>query len=537
MSRKKSILVQGSILAGAGLITKIIGFLYRIPMGNMLGERGNGIYTVAFGIYSIALTLSSYSMPLAVSKMVAARLAKGEDKNAKRVFRDAFLFAIVAGSIAMCVLYFGAEFFEVLYKRQGLAKPLRILAPTTFVVALLGVFRGYFQGHHNMVPTAISQVIEQILNAIVSVAATYGFMKLYAESDINFAYGAAGGTLGTLCGAGIALVYFVILYITTKAQDEEMTTGVGQETATESHAVVYKALVLTIIPVILSQTIYQIGYTIDDMVYGNIMALKGMEESVASSLQGVFNTQYNQLINLPVAISTAMASSTIPSITASKMMGKTKDVHRKITLVVKINMLIAFPCMIGMMVLSTPIMKMLFPRLVTYQSVASMLLLTGASAIVFYALSTITTAVLQGNDYMRLPLYHSGVSLIIHVILIVILLYFTDLNVYGLVIGNVTFPLIVAIQNCYSLHKKLGYQWQIGNLFIKPLLSSVGMGVVTFLSYSGVKFITHNEWVSSIFAIGVSIPVYAVCVFMTGCLSKEELMEIPGGRKIAARLK
>lgn len=530
---KKSLLVQGGILAGAGLITKIIGFIYRIPMGNILGEQGNGIYTVSFGIYNIALTLSSYSMPLAVSKTVSERLAKGEEKNAKRVFTDALILALIVGTIAMCVLYFGADALERIYKRQGLAKPLRILAPTTFVVALLGVFRGYFQGHHNMVPTAISQIIEQIANAIVSVAASYGFMQIYKDSVYVSAYGAVGGTMGTLCGASVALLYFVFLFFMTKSREKAQES----KEETESHYIIYKSLILTILPVILSQTIYQIGYTLDDMIYGNIMSLKQFEETVAASMQGVFNTQYNQLINLPVAISTALASATLPSMVASKMMKKRDEVFQKITLVVKVNMLIAFPSAVGMAVLSTPIMKLLFPRLVTYQSLASMLLMTGSSAIIFYALSTITTSILQGNGYMRIPVIHSGISLVIHVILVAGLLYYTDLNVYVLIIGNVSFPLIVSLQNCYSIAKRLGYKWNIGQLFIKPLIASAVMGVITYISYKGAYRLFPNVMISTIISVLLSVIVYAIAILKIGCLTKDELSQVPGGRTIVAKLK
>ena len=528
---KKGLLVQGGILAGAGLITKIIGFIYRIPMGNILGEQGNGIYTVSFGIYNIALTLSSYSMPLAVSKTVSARLAKGEYKNAKRVFLDALIFALIVGTIAMSVLFFGADALETLYKRQGLARPLRILAPTTFVVALLGVFRGYFQGHSNMVPTALSQIIEQIFNAVVSVAASYGFVKMYKETADVASYGAVGGTMGTLCGAAAALVYFVILFLVTRKNEP-----VSDEEA-ESHAMIYKALILTILPVILSQTIYQIGYTLDDMIYGNIMALKNYEEVAAASMQGVFNTQYNQLINLPVAISTALASATLPSMVASKMMKRKKEVFAKITLVVKVNMLIAFPSAVGMAVLATPIMKLLFPRLVTYQHLASMLLVTGSSAIIFYALSTITTSVLQGNDHMQIPVIHCGISLVFHVILVAVLLYFTDWTVYALIIGNVSFPLVVSGLNCRSIAKKLSYRFDLIQLFGKPLVSSLVMGIVTFVSYQAVFAVLHSYLTALAVSVVLSIAAYAFMILFTGCMTKEEMSQLPGGRKLAAKLK
>ena len=255
------------------------------------------------------------------------------------------------------------------------------------------------------------------------------------------------------------------------------------------------------------------------------------------SIQGVFNTQYNQLINLPVAISTALASATLPSMVASKMMKKRDEVFQKITLVVKVNMLIAFPSAVGMAVLSTPIMKLLFPRLVTYQSLASMLLMTGSSAIIFYALSTITTSILQGNGYMHIPVIHSGISLVIHVILVAGLLYYTDLNVYVLIIGNVSFPLIVSLQNCYSIAKRLGYKWNIGQLFIKPLIASAVMGVITYISYKGAYRLFPNVIISTIISVLLSVIVYAIAILKIGCLTKDELLQVPGGRTIVAKLK
>lgn len=166
----KNFLVQGSILAIAGVITKIIGAVYRIPLVNILGDKGMGYYGVAFQIYAIALTLTSYSLPLAVSKLVSARLATGQYKNAYRVFRGAMTFAIAAGGIVGAIIFFGADFIAsnlMAMKMSTLA--LRVLAPCILIVAILGVFRGFFQGNGSMIPTAVSQIIEQIVNAVVSV--------------------------------------------------------------------------------------------------------------------------------------------------------------------------------------------------------------------------------------------------------------------------------------------------------------------------------------------------------------------------------
>ena len=267
--QKRSLFVQGSILALAGIITKIIGFVYRIPMANILGDQGNGIYSVAFGIYNIALTLSSYSLPQAVSKLISEKIAQEQYENKLRVFRRALIFTLITGTTACLVLWFGAGFLEGLYARQGLSRPLRVLAPTTFIVALLGVFRGFFQGHGDMRPTAASQIFEQIINAVVSIVAAYGLTQMYAGSSEVHSWAAAGGTLGTLSGAAAALLFFAILTMTRWGS---LSRGSLEDThQKESDAVIYKAVILTVIPIILSQTIYQIGNTIDDLIFGNLM--------------------------------------------------------------------------------------------------------------------------------------------------------------------------------------------------------------------------------------------------------------------------
>lgn len=530
--KKKNMLLQGGILAAAGLVTKVIGFAYRIPMTNFLGEEGNGLYSVASGIYAIALTISSYSLPLAVSKMVSTRVAKGEYKNVRRVVADAMVYAIIVGVLAMNFLFFGSGFIEKIYHRPGLARPLQILAPTTFIVALLGVFRGYFQGYGDMVPTSISQIIEQIFNAAVSVVAVRQCVRIYKGSADVASYGAAGGTLGTLAGAASALIFIVYLFYKTRSRYQRRRRRGEPRERAESNRAIYRGLFFTIIPVILSQTIYQISYTIDDLLFGNLMALQGYADKVVSSLQGVYNTQYNQLVNLPVAIATAMAASTLPSIVVSHMQHDVRAVHKKITSVIKVNMVIAFPSAVGLAVLSDPIMRMLFPTLETYRPQAVTLMAVGSSAVVFYALSTLTTSILQGNNYMRLPVIHSAISLGIHIILIGILLGFTDLNVYALVICNVIFPIIVSVLNCQSITEKVGYQWEFTNTFFKPFIASLIMGAVAFGVYRGLHFVTHGIVFPAVTAIVAAVIVYAVTILQIRCFSAEELRTVPGGRKL-----
>ena len=531
---KKSLVVQGSILAIAGLITKVIGFLYRIPMANIMGNTGNGLYSVAFGIYNIALTLSSYSMPLAVSKLMSARLAKGQYKNAYRLFRCALVFAIITGTIACAALYFGAEFFAGLYNKQGLESPLRVLAPTVFVVALLGTCRGFFQGHRNMVPTAVSQVIEQIVNAIVSVVAASAFVRIATEqfatdnetltTSAAASAAATGGTLGTFAGAFAALLMFVIISLRRqKARKIELS---GDDLADEDYVLITKAILFTVFPVILSQTIYQIGYTLDDYLFAALMKEKGFGEIAVTGMQGVFNTQYNQMVNLPVAIATAMASATLPSIVASFAKGETERAKEKISSVLKVNMLIAIPAAAGLAALAEPIMGILFPRLDEYMSMAVMLLRTGSIAVVFYALSTLTTSILQGSDRMRQPVIHSAISLAIHVVIVAALTKYTDLGVYGLTVGNVTFPLLVCTLNCRSVIKRVGYRFEWKNTFLKPTVAAIVMGGAAFGIYMELAD-PLGMLAAMIVAMFAAVVIYAGMLLVLKAVTRNELKAMP----------
>ncbi len=527
---KKNLFVQGTILASAGIITKIIGFLYRIPMANILGDQGNGIYSVAFGIYNIALTLSSYSLPQAVSKLIAEKIALKEEKNKMKVFRCALIFAVLAGAAAFAVLWFGADFLENLYAREGLARPLRVLAPTTFVVAVLGVFRGFYQGHGSMTPTAASQVFEQIINAIVSIVAAYGLKQAYASTADVHSFAAAGGTLGTLSGAATALLFFLIL--TFVRRSELRNSGLKDTHAMDSNRIVYRAILLTVIPIILSQTIYQIGNTVDDLIFSNLMSRKEVSDAVVASIQGVYHTQYIQLVNLPVAVATAMAASTLPAVSAAYITGKYEEANAKVDSIVKFNMAIAIPSAVGLAVLGYPIVSVLFPRLVEYREVSTILLAAGSSAVIFYALSTITTSILQGSSHMRVPVIHSAVSLVIHIVTVIVLLMYTDLGVYALLIGNVTFPMVVCILNMRSISRIIHHRWTWNHTFVRPFLASLVMGAAAYFIYIVLEHVTGSMPLSLLASILCAVAVYGWMILKLHCFTKEELLQFPMGSRI-----
>jgi stage V sporulation protein B len=429
----------------------------------------------------------------------------------------------------LCI-FFGADFLaSALYKSPRSAIPLRILAPTVFVFAVMGVLRGYYQGKNTMLPTSVSQILEQIVNAVVSIVAAYYLMKYHSASQDIAAFGAAGGTLGTFVGACTALIFLAFIFALYKPvidrQLRKDTAGTR-----ESYSELFKILFITIIPVILSQTVYQISSVLDSSLFGHLLAGKGLDEDARNALWGIYSNKYSLLINVPVSIASAMSVAIIPSLVASKTGGSNYEVKNKVHMAVKFNMIIAIPAAVGMGVLASPILQLLFHDA---RVLPANLIRFGSVAIVTFALSTITNAVLQGINKMRIPVIHSAISLVIHVILLYILLEFFNLGTYALVIGNVTFSLLVCILNWISVGKNLNYKQEVKKTFLIPTACAAIMGVLAFLVHFGLYRLTGMNSVSTLAAVAVSTVVYGCLLLLLKGVTQEELVEMPMGRTLA----
>lgn len=544
--RDNQFLIQGSILAVASLIVRVIGLLYRIPMTRIIGDEGMGLYMIAFELYSIALILSSYSLPLAVSKLVAAKTINREYRNTYRIFLCALGFAFVIGLASFLILFLGADFFATgINNDPNVVLPIKVLAPTLFVFAIMGVFRGFYQGKNTMIPTAISQVIEQVVNAVVSIAAAYYLMRSYSASENIAAYGAAGGTLGTLIGAIIGFLFLLFVYIIYKPVLKRQIKADRTE-YTDSYKEIFKVLMITISPIILSQTVYHISGVIDNAMFGNIMVTKEVtyfdntvfKNTVPGSLYtvenirvllGIYGNKYRNLSNVPVAIASAIGAAIVTSITAAKVRGMDGVIRNKAHVAIKFNMIIAIPAAVGMGVLAYPILEMLFPG--SNQLDANYLML-GAISIVFYSLSTVTTAILQGINKLRIPVINAAISLGFHIVLVFFLLKFTSLSGYSLVIGNVTFALVVSILNWISLERYLEYKQEIFKTFVIPTISAVIMGIATYFIHFGLHTWTGSNTFSTIISLLLAIIIYFVLLVLMKGTTEEELENLPKGEMI-----
>lgn len=528
-------LLQGAILASAGIITRIIGIAYRVPLTYIIGDEGMGFYGYAFEVYSIALLLSSYSLPLAVSKLVSARIAKRENRNALRVFLCALIFAGFSGMLVSLIIGFGAGgIAEGLMAAPFSKYALRVLAPGLFIVAIMGVVRGYFQGMGTMMPTAVSQIIEQIVNAAVSLIAASYLLKVgtevaKAKGDDLYAsaYAAAGGTLGTVIGAiGGCVFLFIILYGYRNNMRRQYRAD--RNTRTESYERIFKILLLTIAPVILSTAIYNISQVMDQVLFSKIMAAQGHAEKDYVALLGIFTGKYNTLINVPLAMANALASSVIPSLTGAVAIGDRGQIYKKIQLTVRFAMLIAIPSFVGYLVLASPIMQLLYGDA---RKTPAMMLIIGAVTVVFYSLSTVTNAILQGMNRMTAPVKNAAISLGVHIVTLLIMLIFFKWSIYSIVVGNIVFSICMCILNARAIYQTCGYVQEKKNTFVKPLAASAVMGIVTFGFYQLFNFLIGGR-IATICAILIAVMIYGVCILKIGTFTEEELYAMPKGALI-----
>ncbi len=538
--KNNSFLIQGAILAAAGIVTRLIGLAYRIPVNNILGDEGQGFYGCAFSIYNIALLLTSYSLPLAVSKLVSARTAKGEHKNAMRIFKGALFFAIIVGAIVGLIVFLFADFIagNIMSLRLS-AYALRVLAPCLFVVAVMGVVRGYFQGMGTMVPTAVSQILEQIVNAIVSIVGASYLLEMgkkvaeaKTDASLPFAYGAAGGTLGTLTGAVFGLVFLLILLKLYYPRMKRRIVRDHSQTQ-EGYKEIYTALLLTIAPVILSTAIYNINDTIDQGIFSSIMLTQGHSEKQAAEFLGMFTGKYNTLIHIPLAVANALGSSLIPSLTASVSNGTKQEIRSKISMVIRFAMLVAIPSCVAFFVMPHQILSLLY---VGNISIPAKMLRIGAITVVFYCLSTVTNSILQGLNKMTTPVKHGAISLGIHLVAVVLMLVGFKWEIYSLVVGNIIFSLSMCILNAGAIRRVSGYHQEIKKTFVIPFGASLIMGVVILVVWNALAIFTPEKLATLITIIFAGAS-YVVALLKLGALSPDEILAFPKGTKILALLK
>lgn len=539
-------IIQGSILSIASIVVRVIGMLYRLPVTNIIGNTGNSYYSTAFEVYNIILLISSYSLPLAVSKLVSARAVNGEYKNARRIFKGALIFASAAGIAGGLIAFFGADFFTGLLNTPEGALSLKVLAPTIFVVAVMGVFRGYFQGLGTMIPTAISQVIEQIVNAVVSIVAAYYLFVYGTGLDLKAGieggtrgaeYGAAGSTLGTSLGALAGLLFVVaVMFMYQRVQKRQLRHDGTREL--EDYKSIFYILIMTIVPVILSSAVYNVNGIIDQGLFKFMMIdLKETAKADVDVMWGIYTGKYKLLTNVPVAIASALAASTVPALTAARIAGNRQEMKRKVETSTRFVMIVTIPCAVGLAVLAAPILELLFGDT---DPMTRMMFYVGTSAVVFYALSTLTNGILQGIDRMQIPVRNALIALGIHTVFLVFFVLVLDWNIYGIIYSYIIFAVIMCILNALAIRRYLKYRQELVRTFVIPAAASAIMGGAAWLIHYGLSKALDLDFLGRRVQLGISVfvtvtlaaGIYGVFLLLLRGVTESELKSFPKGRTL-----
>lgn len=526
--KKDSFILQAGILASAGIVVRIIGLLYNTPLVAIIGDEGFGYYNSAYYAYSIILLISSYSIPSAVSKVIAQRLATKEYRNAHRIFRCAFIYVLVVGGIASLFVFFGAG---LLVEMENAILPLKVLAPTIFFSGILGVLRGYFQAHKTMVQTSVSQIIEQLANAGFSIGMAYMMVQLVTDQDASTraSYGAAGGTIGTGAGVLTGLLFMAAVYALNR---KTIHRRIERDTShtDESYADIFKMIIMVVTPFILSTGIYNINNFLDNTIYQQIMInVKNLgEAAVAIDLSAV--AKGTKISNIPIAMASAMATALIPGISSDFVQGDLEKVRNKVAKSVKVTMLISIPAAVGIGVLSRPVMMIIFHQPASLD-ISSILLSCMAVSIIFYGLSTLTQAILQSVGRMKTPIINASAAVIIHAGIMILLMMFLDEKycLYSYVFSTVLYSLILCVLNQISVHRYLTYQQEMDKTFIRPILASIVMGAAAFGVYQGIYYLCGINIISLAIAVLIGCGLYFILIIRWDAVTEEEMRSMPKG--------
>lgn len=520
--KKNSLVIQAGLLAGASIISRIIGMLYRSPLKSVITAEGNGYYSTAYSIYLIILLLSSYNIPMGVSKMIAEEFALGRYKNANRIFRCSLLYVVVIGGIAAVGTFALAPL--LVHDNPNAALALRVLAPTIFFSGILGAFRGYSQASGSMAQTSVSQVIEQIFNAIVSISAAVVLTR-GITGTARAVKGAAGGAAGTLAGVIVGLVFMIFVFSATRRS--KIADIANDRNTPDPYKVIFKRILIIVTPIIFTAFISNISTTANMLVYFRLMAMKAPEYD-ANTVYGVFSGEYIVLINVPIAIASAIGTSVVPGIATSYAKNNREETIEKTREAVSLAMIVGIPAAIGLASLAYPIIGTLFPQPETI-GLSTSFLVMGTAVPIFNSFSTIIISVLQAMGKVNLPVKNAAITLAVDIAVLAALLWFTNLGIYALLVTMIVQSFVLCLTNLISLKKSLGYKQELKTTFIIPLISALIMGAAAFACTKLIGFITDSCFISLCVSGITAVAVYFVTVIKLGGISEEAMLEMPKG--------
>ncbi|MBE6037568.1 MAG: polysaccharide biosynthesis protein [Clostridiales bacterium] len=531
---KKTFFGGAVVLGAAGLLIKLLGACFRLPLANIIGDTGMAYYQAAYPVYVLLLTLSTAGIPVAISRMVAERTALHHTKEAHRVFKASILLLCMIGLASAAVLFFGAAAIAEYVKMPQAELALKAIAPALLVVPIMAAFRGYFQGMQNMKPTAVSQVIEQVFR----VGAGLLLAGLLLTYGVEFA--AAGASFGATAGGIGGLTAVLLIYLRQKKQ---IAQGLAQDVPCqrESYRKILGQILLIAVPITIGSAIMPIMNSIDLAIVTRRLVFAGYTVESAHALYGQLTGMAGPLINFPQVLTQAVAMSLVPTVAAAY---KTKDMdflRHNVQLGYRTAMILGLPCAVGMMTLAEPIMRLLYPSQEASAISAAPCLFILAIGVVFLATVQMLTGVLQGVGKQLIPVRNLCIGAVAKVILTYTLTAVPAINVRGAAIGTVAAYVVASSLNLLAVKKYTGVRYDFKLTIGKPLLSVIIMAAATLGTYHLGLLVLGDSWKASalatVAAVGVAVIVYFTMILVLKAITPEELALLPKGGKLVRILK
>lgn len=528
---KRNFLKGAAILGISGFIVKILGALYRIPLGNMIGDEGMGYYQTAYPLYNLMIAISTAGIPVAIAKLVSEKRAIKDYYGAHKVFKIALYGIFLGGLLTSCTVFITSKFVVTnVIKNPNSYYALIALSPALLFSPLLAAYRGYFQGMQDMTPTALSQIIEQLFRVSVGL-----FLAIYLlEKGIPLAAG--GASFGASAGAMIAFILLTAIYFSRlKKIKSEFKEGIKHYT--EDTKIIIKKLLHIAIPIAIGASIVPLTALIDVSIVMKRLQTIGFNEIEANELYGQLTGFAQTLINFPQVFSMALAVSLVPAISSANARNNKYLVNTTIVSGVRVILLIGLPAACGLYALSTPIIKLLYfsvPEAV--QLSAGKILQYLSFSVIFLTLLQALTAVLQGIGKQTIPVRNLMIGSSLKLVLTYTLCGVPGIGILGAVIGTIVSYFVASILNIIAIIKYTKVKFGFINILIKPAISVIFMTIAVTQSYNFIGSILDNK-IATIIAILIGIIVYGISLLITGTLRYNDFELFPKTEKIGMVLK
>ena len=525
--------MQGTlILSLASILVKVIGALFTIPLSNLYGADGTAIFTKAYNVYATMYTVSSVGLPVAVAKIVAESNALGRNKEVRQIGKVALVTFLVAGALLSGSMIFGIDIIVEFFGERCRYATL-VVAPTVFLTCIVSAFRGYYQGHGNMFPTAISQVIEAMGKLLFGLGlATVLMAKGYALEIV--VAGAIGGvTIGTL----ISAVFMVCRRLLDARRDQRT---VVEEGPCRSNKAIFKRLMGLAIPITLSTSIMSVTNLIDSgMVVKRLINGCGMLELEAEHLFGVLSMA-QKIFNLPQTIIACIGVSVIPAISAALALQQKKKARKLVESGLRLTGLMAFPCAVGLGLMAKPVLQILYYNQLADANAAAPLLQEFSIAVICVAFVSITGSILQSMGKVSIPVRNTFIGGAVKLIANYILVGIPAIGIHGAPIGTILCQGSIAVLNLIAI-RRCGIKFSLRRCFLLTGISAVVMGVFVALANPAVAALLGSTGMTGMLGtfgvIGLAAVLYFLMLVVLRALPYEDVLMLPKGAKLAKLLK